>query len=411
MNYYIEQSQLLITEEERPSLRRLTELEATQYKGRIMCLNRNLDYSNRVAFRVNHLSQLCISKEDEKLLCQGDTHSAVPSWLQKAVKDQRVISVNSSHIDWRSWTSRSTAKPWRIHVVGLGDVGGILLTGLRLLGYSDISVLGLYDPDPDKCARWQREIGQICIPFQDEAMDVTVLREEELFDCDMLVFCASRSVPPLDNRVADVRMVQFAGNSEIIRPYAERAVREGFSGIFAVVSDPVDHLCKFVYETMNETAASEGLPYLKADQIRGYGLGVMNGRAAWYARQDLRFASYLTEGRAYGPHGKGLIIANSISSYDHALSEELTKLTMNANFEVRSAGFKPYVAPALSSGAISLLCTLRGQWHYSAVCLGGVFMGCKNRMLEGVQETECVVMPEMLMSRIVETAEQLRRGQ
>ena len=81
----------------------------------------------------------------------------------------------------------------------------------------------------------------------------------------------------------------------------------------------------------------------------------MNARAMYYARRDPRFASYLTEGRAFGPHGEGLIIANSIRHYDDRLSRELTELTKHANLEMREMGYKPYVAPALSSGALSLL--------------------------------------------------------
>ena len=46
--------------------------------------------------------------------------------------------------------------------------------------------------------------------------------------------------------------------------------------------------------------------------------------------------------------------ANSIEHYDDALSRELTERVVQANLEMRRLGFKPYVAPALSSGALSL---------------------------------------------------------
>jgi len=82
-------------------------------------------------------------------------------------------------------------------------------------------------------------------------------------------------------------------------------------------------------------------------------------------------SSFLTEGRSYGPHGNDLIIANSIYNYDDELSKELTKLTVEANLEVRKTGFKPYIAPALSSGAISIIYTLSGKWHYSSNSLEG----------------------------------------
>ena len=139
-------------------------------------------------------------------------------------------------------------------------------------------------------------------------------------------------------------------------------------------------------------------------QIQGYGLGVMHKRAEYYASKDSRFASYLTEGRAFGPHGKDLVIANSIDRYDDTLSRELTEQAVRANIAVRDLGFKPYIAPALSSAALSILLTLRGKWHYGSLYLGtrerGAFLGMKNRLTEGGWEWEDLDLPEELYERI-----------
>lgn len=176
---------------------------------------------------------------------------------------------------------------------------------------------------------------------------------------------------------------------------------DGFKGLFAVVSDPVDPLCKAAFLASNENMEGQfDGKGLLPEQIQGYGLGVMNARAAYYAKQDARFASFLTEGRAYGPHGENLVIANSIEHYDDALSRELTRLAVEANLRTRELGFKPYVAPAISSAAISILLTLRGEWHYSSNFLGGVYMGCKNRTTEYGLEMEALPLPEALFSRI-----------
>jgi len=376
-------------------------------KGRVLALNDALGPEERVAFVAQHPSQLWRSREGVDLLWQG--RGEVPDWLRDAMAAGRVLSVNTAHQDWRDWLRRPQPQRWRINVIGLGDVGGMLLTGLRLLGHGSVSRLGFYDPDPARRDRWHRELGQICTPFEADDMAVEYLTEDRLTDCDMLVFCASRGVPPLSQTTGDVRMVQLAANGEILKPYVRQAVREGFKGLFCVVSDPVDQLCRVARLTQAETAAQEGCHPLKPDQIRGYGLGVMNGRAAWYARQDAALAEYLQSGRAYGPHGRGLVIANSVAGYDAEKSRRLTELTLNANLEVREAGFKPFVAPALSSGAISLLRTLQGQWHYSAVSLGEIFMGCKNRLVGGIQETECLDLPQELKTRLQET-EMILRG-
>ena len=201
-----------------------------------------------------------------------------------------------------------------------------------------------------------------------------ILTEDKLFECDVFVFCASLGVPPV-GAAGDVRMAQLDANKKLVSQYAAKAVAEQFTGIFAVVSDPVDPLCR--------AAVRQGLGFT---QVQGFGLGVMNARAAYYADRDNRFAAYKDEGRAYGPHGEDLVIADSITSYNDELSRELTELTVKSNLETRADGFKPYIAPALSSGAISILQMLRKEWNYSSVFLGdensGAFLGCRNRRAE-----------------------------
>lgn len=216
-----------------------------------------------------------------------------------------------------------------------------------------------------------------------------IVPEEQLFACDVFVFCASRGVPPVSETKMDVRMAQYEANAGLVELYAKKAVAAGFRGLFAVVSDPVDPLCL--------AAEAAGL---NPARIKGYGLGVMNARAAYYAKKDARFASFLTEGAAFGPHGSDLVIANSLTHYDDTLSRELTDLTVRANVAMREMGFKPYLAPALSSGALSILATLRGEWHYSSQKFGRIFLGAKNRVTEAGIEVENPLLPQELYERI-----------
>ena len=97
------------------------------------------------------------------------------------------------------------------------------------------------------------------------------------------------------------------------------------------------------------------------------------------------------------------MIANSIRHYDDALSRELTQLTLEANLRVRDLGFKPYVAPAISSGALQLLLTLRGEWHCSSAPLGGVWFGCRNRFTPAGLSLETLELPDALFARLRET--------
>ena len=311
----------------------------------------------------------------------------------------------------------------RVNILALGDVGATLLLGLKILGGGIISRIGIYDVNRDMMSRYEMEMNQIGWPFGEKKLpEVVCLNEEDLFDCDMFVFCASKAVPPV-GAAGDVRMMQLEANSKIVSYYGRMAGEKGFKGIFAVVSDPVDPLCKAAllasgYSGPSGTSSHSGRPGLfgasgpsgrpglAPGQVRGYGLGVMNKRAEYYAAGDPRFASYLTEGRAFGPHGQDLVIANSISNYDDEISRQLTELTVSANLKVRELGFKPYIAPALSSGAISLLQTLKGEWNYSSVYIGsgteGAFLGIKNRIdwESGRVLAEDLPLPRKLYERI-----------
>ena len=266
------------------------------------------------------------------------------------------------------------ADGFKVNVLAMGDVGGTLVMGLRLLGGETVADIGIYDLNEKLLRRYEREINQIGYPDRRSMPKIEILTEDKLFECDVFVFCASLGVPPV-GAAGDVRMAQLDANKKLVSQYAAKAAAEQFTGIFAVVSDPVDPLCK--------AAVRRGLGFT---QVQGFGLGVMNARAAYYADRDNRFAAYGDEGRAYGPHGEDLVIADSITSYNDELSRELTELTVKSNLETRADGFKPYIAPALSSGAISILQMLRKEWNYSSVFLGdensGAFLGCRNRRAE-----------------------------
>ena len=280
-------------------------------------------------------------------------------------------------------------------VIGAGDVGVNAALGLRLMGGDVLREVRIFDPSTERAKRAELEIGQVDWPH---GAGLPLVRTAEdmdgVFSSDVILFTASRGVPALGSGVNDVRLAQLEANAGIVRIYGEEARRRDYGGLFFIMSDPVDDLC-------NVMLGSSGMDPAK---IRGFGLGVMNVRARYYAERDPRFASYLTEGRAFGQHGEGLVLANSIENYDDALSRELTSLAAKANLEVRELGFKPYIAPAFSSGAISVLETLRGGWNYGSVYMegseGGSFFGTLSRLTADGPELEKMELPEALTGRI-----------
>lgn len=292
-----------------------------------------------------------------------------------------------------TWLCEKDTTGKKVQILALGDVGQTVATTLSLLGNGLICSIGLYDANPNAAMRLEVELNQIQEPLCGlHSPYAHVLSFEELFDCDVFIFCASKGIPDLQSNVADVRMAQFDANKEIISFYGQLASSRNYKGLFAVVSDPVDPLCKAALLSANGQ--------LHPDQIKGYGLGVMNARAIYYANKDPRFSMFMKEGRAFGPHGQDLVIANSIEHYDHELSLELTELAIQANLRVRELGYKPYVAPAISSAALSILKTLQGQWHYSSNYLDGVFFGSYNRTTQTGVEWENLLLPDQLFTRV-----------
>lgn len=373
--------------------------------------------SGRASYLVNDPSLLGAEQEDVSWLDKNQLEKLpgipeLPQWIAALIRDGKVRAVNASHPKFREildYVPKTGKK--RVHVLAIGDVGSMLLTGLHLLGGDVISSIGICDISDNVTARWEFEENQIAYPWDYDALpEIDVVKPENLFDCDVFVFVASKGIPPVGSGVKDVRMYQFENNSKIMGTYAKMAREKNFKGLFCAVSDPVDPLAKTAFLESNKNEDGE-LDYLGLlpEQIQGFGLGVMNARAAYYAKRDPRFARFLTEGRSFGPHGQDLVIADSINDYNDDLSKELTELTVTANLKMRAIGYKPFVAPAFSSGALSILLALRGEWHCGSVYMGGVYMGVKNRYTDHGLETEVLPLPPALYDRIVYAAENLAK--
>lgn len=366
----------------------------------------------RGSFKVNAPGQLLAPHSLEVLDESRLPTLELDEALSAALEAGQLTAVNTGRMGWESiLTAAPNTGKKRVHILAIGDVGSTLLTGLKLLGGDVISTIGICDLSDQITARWEFEMGQINLPWDYNAFpDVEVVKPENLFDCDVFVFVASKGIPPVGSQVKDVRMAQFENNAAIVKTYARMARKANFQGLWCAVSDPVDPLAKTAYlESNKDEDGNWDGKGLRPEQVQGYGLGVMNARAAYFAKKNEKLSSFLTEGRSFGPHGTGLFIANSIENYNEEISQELTHKTVTANLVMREIGFKPYVAPALSSGALSILLTLRGEWHCGSVFLDGIFMGCKNRYTPAGVETELLPhIPDPLFAHIREAADHLK---
>ena len=386
------------------------EISALPETGEVLWVFHRPPLSGRDTFPVTDPAQLT-EREGVASLCAVPGPEGLPRELTNAIRAGRVRAVNLAHPRFEELTAPlPRPEKVRVNLLALGDVGSTLLMGLRLMGGDVISSIGICDLREGVAQRWEFELNQIQLPGPYDALpSVEIVSPEQLFDGDVFLFCASRFVPDTAVKTGDVRMAQYRLNRELAALYAQKARQARYRGLFCVVSDPVDPLCRAVLTESNRAPSGE-MDYqgLFSHQVRGFGLGVMNARAAYYARKDPRFASFLTEGRSFGPHGEDLVIANSIDRYDDGLSRLLTEQAVRANLRMRELGFKPYVAPALSSGALSLLLCLRGQWHCSSTYLDGVFMGARNRVLPTGTELERLPLPQALQDRLQITMDRLR---
>ncbi len=364
---------------------------------------------SRGGFSVCDAIDLELVSEDISLLKELPSSPNLPDSIVKKIKKRQIMYINTEYPFWRLKLGNQLPEKWTVNLLALGDVGSTLLIGLKLLGGDAIDILGIYDRNESNLKRWEIETNQISHPFHNNLPFVKIISHDQLFDCDMFIFCASKGVPSVGSDVRDVRMIQFEENAKIITTYAKIARDKGFKGIFSVVSDPVDQLCYTVFKESNTDEHGHwDYKGLSPEQIKGYGLGVMHARAIYFSKKNVSLSHYENEGRAFGPHGSDLVIADSINRYNQENSLALTNKAISANLEVRSLGYKPYIAPALSSGALSIIKTIIGDWHYSANFIGGAFMGSKNRHHRSGIELEKIKMNDQLEIRIKKTFEKLR---
>lgn len=360
---------------------------------------------SRGCFAVGNTAQI-MEPENACALLPNEAPAALPG-VETFVRENGATVLNTAFARAFDHLARPRKKSGLMAtLVGLGDVGGTLLIALKLLG-RELSRIAIYDPNEALCRRYEVELNQVLPPDGAPLPEIAICSQERLFDCDLFLFTASRGVPPVGSDVQDVRMAQFARNREMLAGYARRARETAFDGLFCQISDPVDQLCRAVFlESNRDASGAFDAAGLLPEQVRGFGLGVMAARAAYHAKKDgIDFSG----GRVYGPHGADLIVANHPQNYDEALSARLTQETVTANLRVRELGFKPYIAPALSSAAVSLLRLVRGEVCCSAIPMGGAYFGCRSRTTSAGILTQREALHPALFRKIEEVQQRLER--
>jgi len=270
-----------------------------------------------------------------------------------------------------------------VALAGLGRVGGVAATMLAAspVRTSGIRELRIHDADAPNQQRWALELGSIASwRAREPRPEVRAARVGELFDgCDAFLFAPAVGVPPLGSE-GDVRLVQFEPNRAILRPYLDAARAAGFTGLFLIVSDPVEGLAQAALHDSNLDARGrfDGRG-LAPERIAGLGLGVMWARALAEARRGGFADAVAAHGAAFGPHSAEVLAFDDVRSPDAERSARLTRAARECNLRVRELGFLPYVGPGVSSVALALPRLFAGRETPASVLTGGIYFGMPAR--------------------------------
>lgn len=185
----------------------------------------------------------------------------------------------------------------RVNIVVLGDVSTTMLTGLKLLGSDVIESIGICDIRKENTARLEMEMNQIGYPFEGTRASVRGGGAgRRALAGDVLIFCASRGIPPAEpGSNVDVRMAQLeltTGISSGITP--DWHEMPGIRGWYA-------------WSAIQWTTCARRSwmnPGWSHGRFRDTVLESCTKERNTTLSKDSRFASYLTEGRAFILTGK-----------------------------------------------------------------------------------------------------------
>ena len=151
MFYYKLYNKTLVSRKKYSQLEEISEGEAASDTGRIFVLDSSPPGESRRSFCASQPDLICALKEDlDMLLLPESKHINLPDWIIKAVSGNNATRLNTEYPSWQDVLLYETPAKWRINVAGLGDVGGTLVSGLRLLGVGSVSHIGIFDIDPNK---------------------------------------------------------------------------------------------------------------------------------------------------------------------------------------------------------------------------------------------------------------------
>ena len=284
-------------------------------------------------------------------------------------------------------------RPYTIGISGLGRVGGLAASALAAAdrACTGIGTILVHDTDTANVERMRQELSAVAswrgaTPLPEV---VAASLPELLSRSDAFLFAAARGVPPLGTP-GDVRLPQFEPNREALRGALEAVAETGYTGLFLMVSDPVELLAMAAFHDSPGAGAA-----LAPERVAGLALGVMWGRALAQAEAAGGRARVARKGVPYGPHSIEMLAYDDPAGPDMELSRVMTQAARTGNYQVRELGFLPYIGPALSSIVLTLPRLLAGEEVLASSFVDGVFFGAPCRLGWGLAPTRRRVAPEV----------------
>jgi hypothetical protein len=287
-------------------------------------------------------------------------------------------------------------KDFVVGISGLGRVGGLAAAALAATDVSRtrIGTLLIHDTDSNNLARMDQELGSVASWRGDTVLPKVqaVGLPEMMRRCDAFLFAAATAVPPLGSP-GDVRLPQFEPNREALGGTLAAAMEEGYTGLFFMISDPVELMAMAAFYDSNAMDGRFQGRGLAPERVGGLALGVMWGRALAQARAAGQGDRVARTGVPYGPHSQDVLVFDDPAGPDPELSRIMTQAARSGNYRIRDLGYIPYMGPALSSIVLTLPALLGGREVVASSFVDGIYFGAPCRLRWGLAPNRRRVAP------------------
>ena len=184
----------------------------------------------------------------------------------------------------------------KIAIVGAGAVG--MSYAYALLNRSACDELVILDKDKKRAEGEVMDLNH-GLAFAQGHMRISLGNYKDCADADIVVISAG-----ISQRQHEGRNSLLSGNCEVVKSIIKPVVSSGFSGIFVVVTNPVDIMAYLTYKL-------SGFP---AKRVIGSGTLLDTSRLKYLLGEDFRVAPQNVHAYVMGEHGDSVCIPWSIAS-------------------------------------------------------------------------------------------------